>query len=140
MPGQARREEIDVVRVSSSDRKAGEPFGYRGFQLAREIERTSRLRCPSVTGLSGCAAVIADLLLTPPCAVMMRTRPNSLLRRSSASLSEPALVWDQSLRRWRRHDVHIDHFKPQAGDPLQQPSEGSPIGQLGAENRCTADL
>jgi hypothetical protein len=34
--------------------------------------------------------------------------------------------------------MHIDHFKPEAGDPLQQPSEGSLIGQFGAENRGTA--
>ncbi len=72
-----------------------------------------------------------------PCS-MLRRRPNSFLRHSSASLSEPGLARDQSLRGWRRHDVHIDHFKPEAGDPLQQPREGSPIGQLGAENRCTA--
>jgi hypothetical protein len=37
-----------------------------------------------------------------------------------------------------RHEVHIDHFKAEAGDPLQQPGEGSPIRQLGAENRGTA--
>jgi len=34
--------------------------------------------------------------------------------------------------------VHIDHFKPEAGDPLQQSGEGPLIGQLGAENRSTA--
>lgn len=33
--------------------------------------------------------------------------------------------------------MHIDHFKPETGDPLQQPSEGSLIGQVGAENRGT---
>jgi hypothetical protein len=30
--------------------------------------------------------------------------------------------------------VHIDPFKPEAGDPLQQPGEGPLIGQLGAES------
>jgi hypothetical protein len=34
--------------------------------------------------------------------------------------------------------VHIDHFKPEAGDPLQQPGEGFLIGQLGAESCYTA--
>jgi len=33
--------------------------------------------------------------------------------------------------------VYIDHFKPEARDPLQQPGEGSLIGQLGAESCYT---
>ena len=67
-----------------------------------------------------------------------RDRVIRLRRRRQPSLSEPRFVREQSLRGWRRQDVHIDHFKPEAGDPLQQPGEGPLIGQLGAENRSTA--
>jgi hypothetical protein len=36
---------------------------------------------------------------------------------------------------WRRHEVHVDQFKPEAGDPLQEPGEGCLIGQLSAKGR-----
>jgi hypothetical protein len=31
------------------------------------------------------------------------------------------------------HSVHVDHFKPEDGDPLHEPGEGSLIGQLGVQ-------
>jgi hypothetical protein len=31
--------------------------------------------------------------------------------------------------------VHVDHFKPEAGDPLHEPGESSLIGQLCAKSR-----
>ena len=34
--------------------------------------------------------------------------------------------------RWR-HQVHVDHFQPEAGDPLHEPGESSLIGQLSAK-------
>ena len=33
-----------------------------------------------------------------------------------------------SARGWRCHDVQVDHFKPEADDPLQEPGECSLIG------------
>ena len=45
---------------------------------------------------------------------------------------------EQSLDGRGRHEMHIDNLKPEAGDPLQQPGEGPPIRQLGAEHRGTA--
>jgi hypothetical protein len=44
--------------------------------------------------------------------------------------------------RWR-HQVHVDHFQPEAGDPLHQPGESSLIGQLSAKgcgSRADGDL
>ena len=35
----------------------------------------------------------------------------------------------------RRHQVHVDHFEPEAGDPVHEPGEGSLIGQFGAKRR-----
>jgi hypothetical protein len=43
---------------------------------------------------------------------------NMTLIAEGAALSRTG-VRHQLLRGWRRHDVHIDHFKPEAGDPLQ---------------------
>src|SRR5690348_11977186 len=40
------------------------------------------------------------------------------------------------IRRWRTrlcHQVHVEDFKPEAYDPLDQPGEGSQVGQLGAQ-------
>ena len=34
---------------------------------------------------------------------------------------------------WRCHEVHVDNFEPEAGDPLNEPGEGRLIGQFGAE-------
>src|SRR5215831_1548593 len=36
--------------------------------------------------------------------------------------------------RWR-HQVHVDHLQPEAGDPLHEPGESSLIGQLSAKGR-----
>src|SRR6516162_11216524 len=44
--------------------------------------------------------------------------------------------------RWR-HQVHVDHFQPEAGDPLHEPRESSLVGQLSAEScgaRADGDL
>jgi len=35
----------------------------------------------------------------------------------------------------RRHEMHVDQFKPEAGDPQQEPGEGCLIWQLGAKGR-----
>ena len=46
-------------------------------------------------------------------------------------------------RRWRRHEVHVHYFKPEAGDPLHQPQESSLIWQLspkGCRARTYGDL
>jgi hypothetical protein len=34
---------------------------------------------------------------------------------------------------WRCHEVHVDDFEPEAGDPLNEPGQGRLIGQFGAE-------
>jgi len=31
---------------------------------------------------------------------------------------------------------HVDHFKPEAGDPEHKPGEGPLVGQLGAKGCC----
>jgi hypothetical protein len=66
---------------------------------------------------------------------MMPPRLVSWLARASASMSEPGQPQDQSSSGWRGRDVHIDHFKPEAGDPLQQPGECLLIRQAGTESR-----
>lgn len=33
--------------------------------------------------------------------------------------------------------MHVDHLKPEAGDPLQQPGEGCLIGEHGSKGGCS---
>jgi hypothetical protein len=40
-------------------------------------------------------------------------------------------------RGWCRHEVQVDHFKPEPDDPLHEPPESSLIRQLGAKG-CRA--
>ena len=42
----------------------------------------------------------------------------------------------QLLPGWRRHKTHVDDLKPEAGDPLHQPGEGSLIWEIGAKGGC----
>ena len=44
---------------------------------------------------------------------------------------------------WRRQPLHVEHFEPEAGDPLQQPGKCSLVGQLGTKGgraRTRGDL
>jgi hypothetical protein len=46
-------------------------------------------------------------------------------------------------RDWRCHAHYVDDFKPEAGDPLHKPAEGSLVGQFGAKGgpvRAGSDL
>ena len=48
-----------------------------------------------------------------------------------------------SVIRWRRYQVHVDHPKPEAGDPQYEPGQGCLVGQLGAKGcyaRAYGDL
>lgn len=61
------------------------------------------------------------------------------------SVTSKHLAASQSYSRsaWRRHEAHVDDFKPEAGDPLHQPGKGCLIWQLGAKGcgaRAYGDL
>ena len=95
-------------RVSSSAGKRANHSVTAVSSWPGKIQRTSRLRMPSVLGYQ--VVQPSSLSAPDPSGQQCAYATSRSLRRSSASSGEPGLAWDHSLDGWGRHEVHIDHF------------------------------
>ena len=77
-PVQLRIQQVGVLAGLHLGREPPEPSGHRGLQRPGKIHRTSRLRTPSVTRLTGGTAVIAFCSCTGRAASTLHCRTTAL--------------------------------------------------------------
>jgi hypothetical protein len=88
-----------------------------------------------------CGSLIADTLLFSVRDIWPEF--NRSRRHVAAMVNSFAASRSYSRSAWRRHEAHVDHFKPEADDPLHEPGKGCLIWQLGAKGcgaRADGDL